>query len=160
MLQLLEVQSKQFYYSGDRESTFSFRLLLNAFPTCQISVTVPYFLCLHTLKNSQIPVLFLSCRDTLSEVVRVLRGLPHRLLRLPAVLHRQIELGLHHLLQHAALQRPQEEASHQLSGDARPADEPASSLPDTAAPSVDVDDVATAALLYSFFFFFQSNQFF
>lgn len=77
-----------------------------------------------------------SCRDTLSEVLRLLRGLPHRLLRLPAVLHGQAELGLHLLLQHPALQRPQEEAPRSLSGNAGPPRRPAdSSLRAPDAPS-------------------------
>ena len=70
------------------------------------------------------------CRDTLSEILRLLRGLPHRLLRLPAVLHGPAELGLHLLLQHAALQRAQEEAPRPVGGDVEPADEPPSPLPD------------------------------
>lgn len=96
-------------------------------------------LCQDTLKKSNT---ILSgcyfCRNTLSEVLCLLRGLPHRLLWLPAVLHRQAELGLHLLLQHPALQRAQEEASHPLGGDVQPADEPASSpLPDPLPAVVD-----------------------
>lgn len=84
------------------------------------------------------------CRDTLSEVLRLLRGLPHCLLRLPAVLHGPAELGLHLLLQHAALQRAQEEAPRALGGDVEPTDEPPSPLPDLLpaaadAPPTDVD---------------------
>lgn len=44
--------------------------------------------------------------------MRVVGGVSYRLLWLPAVLHRQAELRLHLLLQHAALQRAQEKASH------------------------------------------------
>lgn len=76
-------------------------------------------------------LLFLFCRNTLPKVLRLLWGLPHRLLWLPAVLHRQAKLSLHLLLQHPALQRAQEEASHPFGSDVQPADEPATSpLPD------------------------------
>lgn len=44
--------------------------------------------------------------------MRVVGGVSYRLLWLPAVLHRQAELRLHLLLQHAALQRAQKKASH------------------------------------------------
>lgn len=53
-----------------------------------------------------------SCRHPLSEVVRLVGGVSHCLLWLPAVLYRQAELRLHLLLQHAALQRAQKKASH------------------------------------------------
>ncbi len=106
---------------------------------------------------------FIFCRNTLSEVLCLLRGLPHRLLWLPAVLHRHAELSLHLLLQHPALQRAQEEASHPLGGDVQPADEPASSpLPDPPpvtvhTPPCDVDrwrhDIFTVQ-----FVFFGLNQ--
>lgn len=46
--------------------------------------------------------------------MRVIGGVSYCLLWLPAVLHRQAELCLHLLLQHAALQRAQEEASHPI----------------------------------------------
>lgn len=44
-------------------------------------------------------------RGALPQVLRLLRGLSHRFLWLPAVLHQQAQLGVHHLLQHAAVQR-------------------------------------------------------
>lgn len=52
-------------------------------------------------------------RGALPQVLRLLGGLSHRFLRLPAVLHRQAQLGVHHLLQHAAVQRasPEETAA-------------------------------------------------
>lgn len=56
-------------------------------------------------------MLQLSCppfRGALPQVLRLLRGLSHRFLWLPAVLHRQAQLGVHHLLQHAAVQRAEE----------------------------------------------------
>lgn len=98
-------------------------------------------------------LLIIIFRDTLSEIVCILGGLPHRLLWLPAVLHRQVEFSLHLLLQHPTLQRPQEEASHQLGGNDHPADEPASSSfpARTAAPPTDVDDVPATTSLYSLF---------
>ncbi len=66
------------------------------------------------------------CRNPLSEILRLLWRLPHRLLRLPAVLHQPAELSLHLLLQHAALQWAQEEASCPFSGDVQPTEDPAS----------------------------------
>lgn len=54
------------------------------------------------------------CRRPLSEVVCVVGGVSYRLLWLPAVLHRQDQLRLHPVLQHAALQRAQEAASPSL----------------------------------------------
>lgn len=59
-------------------------------------------------------------RNPLSKVVRVRRGLPHRLIRLPAVLHGPPQLGLYHLLQHATLQRPKEEEARPVCGRAKP----------------------------------------
>lgn len=58
--------------------------------------------------------------NPLSKVVRVRRGLPHRLIRLPAVLHGPPQLGLYHLLQHATLQRPKEEEARPVCGRAKP----------------------------------------
>lgn len=55
--------------------------------------------------------------------MRIVRSMPHRLLRLPAVLHREAELGLHFLLQHSTLQRAQEEAARSLDGNAQPTNE-------------------------------------
>ncbi len=46
------------------------------------------------------------CRDSLQEVVCVVGGVSDRVVGLSAVLHGEAELCLHHLLQHAALQRP------------------------------------------------------
>lgn len=90
------------------------------------------------LKNT----VWFSCfsgRDPLSEVMCLVRGVSHCLLRLSAVLHRQVELGLHLLLQHAALQRAQEEASCLISGgDPRPTDNTHALglLPDAPPPDV------------------------
>lgn len=56
------------------------------------------------------------CRDPSPQGVRVIRGVSHRLLRLPAILHRQDQLGLHLLLQQTALQRSPQETPHQLMG--------------------------------------------
>lgn len=99
---------------------------------------------------TQLRLVFL-CRDSLSEVVCVLRGVPHRLLRLPAVLHRPAELRLHLLLQHGALQRPPEEEARPVGGDVQPADEagaaPRPELPPPAA--ADVDASAVQLLLFS-----------
>lgn len=83
-----------------------------------------------------------SCRHPLSEVVRVIGGVSHCLLWLPAVLYRQAELRLHLLLQHAALQRAQKKASHLIrSSNVRPAvnntDAPSGVLRDAPPPDVD-----------------------
>lgn len=58
-------------------------------------------------------VLLCLCRDSLQEVVRVVGSVSDRVLGISAVLHGEAKLRLHHLLQHAALQRPaaQEESA-------------------------------------------------
>lgn len=64
------------------------------------------------------------CRDPSPQGVRLIRGVSHCLLWLPAVLHRQAQLSLHLLLQQAALQWSQQETPRQLMGranHARPA---------------------------------------
>lgn len=106
--------------------------------------------CLDTVRNvenvnpSDLPIPSF-CRNTLSEVLCLLWCLPHRLLWLPAVLHREAELSLHLLLQHPALQRAKEEAPRLVGSDAKLTDEPASSPPPdlfpaaTDAPPADVD---------------------
>lgn len=88
-----------------------------------------------------------SRRRPLSEVVRVLGGVSYRLLWLPAVLHRQAELRLHLLLQHAALQRAPEEAAHPIrSGSVQRADNDPDAPPPGLlrdAPPPDVDRIIT-----------------
>lgn len=121
--------------------------LNNISELCNCAI-IPLSLYLDTLSRSR--------RDSLSEILRVLRRLPHRLLRLPAVLHRQAELGLHLVLQHAALQRPQEEAARPLGGGGDDAADhelaPASAflLPAAAdASPVDVDATSSLYRLFS-----------
>lgn len=71
--------------------------------------------------------------------MRLLGGVPHLLLWIPAVLHRQGELRVHLLLQHPPLQRAPEEAPHPLSGDVQSAFSlPLPHLPPAAAPPCDV----------------------
>lgn len=87
-----------------------------------------------------------SCRRPLSEVVRILWGVSYRLLWLPAVLHRQAELRLHLLLQHAAVQRALEEATRPIrSGSAQRADKHPDAPPPPGglrhAPPPDVDRI-------------------
>lgn len=87
------------------------------------------------------------CRRPLSEVVRVLGGVSYRLLWLPAVLHRPAGLGLHLLLQHAAVQRAPEEAARPIrSGSAQRADTPPDAPPPPGglrhAPPPDVDRIS------------------
>lgn len=65
--------------------------------------------------------------------------MPHRLLRLPAVLHRAGELRVHLLLQHAAVQRAPQEAPRPLGGAVRQAASPPADLRPADAPDRDVE---------------------
>lgn len=58
-----------------------------------------------TRSNNKSPSFSVSDpRSPLPQVLRLIGGMSHRLLRVPAVLHRQDQLGVHQLLQHLAVQ--------------------------------------------------------